>query len=149
VVNNTFVNDLGRGDFIRIRAPTTAHVISNIFVGRGNVLVGAGTLENNLLAAAPGGSPHIEQSLFRTGGIAERGTRSAVDPGFADLRNYDYRLTANSPAIGAGIDPGRVNNFTHTDGGVRAPGALAADRQHWAGRYRRLSITVEQTASAR
>jgi hypothetical protein len=112
VVNNTFVNDLGRGDFIRIRAPTSAHVINNIFVGGGNVLVGTGVLQNNLLAAGPGGSPHVEQPLFRTGDIAEEGTRFAVDPGFLDMRNYDYRLTARSPAIGGGIDPGSVANFS-------------------------------------
>ena len=84
VVNNTFVNDLGRGDFIRVRAPTSVHVINNIFVGGGNVLVGAGSLKNNLLAAGPGGSPHIEQPLFRTGDILETGTRFAVDAGFLE-----------------------------------------------------------------
>jgi hypothetical protein len=125
VVNNTFVNDLGRGDFIRIRAPTTAHVINNIFVGGGNVLVGEGTLENNLLAAGPGGSPHIEQPLFRTGDITQKGTRFAVDPGFIDMRNYDYRLVAGSPAIGGGIDPGRVNNFS------LAPAAEYVHPVHW------------------
>jgi hypothetical protein len=112
VVNNTFVNDLGRGDFIRIRAPTRAQVINNIFVGGGNVLVGAGLLKNNLLAAGPGGSPHVEQPLFRTGDIVESGTRYAVDAGLLDIRNYDYRLKAGSPAIGAGIDPGMVANFS-------------------------------------
>jgi len=112
VVNNTFVNDLGRGDFIRIRAPTTAHVINNIFVGGGNVLVGSGVLQNNLLAAGPGGSPHVEQPLFRTDSVVEQGTRFAADPGFLDMSNYDYRLTAGSPAIGGGIDPGAVNNFS-------------------------------------
>jgi len=125
VVNNTFVNDLGRGDFIRIRAPTTAHVINNIFVGGGNVLVGSGTLTNNLLAAGPGGSPHVEQPLFRTGSITEAGTRFAVDPGFLDMRNYDYRLTANSPAIGGGIDPGAVNNFS------LVPAAEYVHPLHW------------------
>ena len=125
VVNNTFVNDLGRGDFIRIRAPTTAHVINNIFVGGGNVLVGSGTLQNNLLAAGPGGSPHVEQPLFRTGDITEKGTRFAVDPGFLDMRNYDYRLTANSPAIGGGIDPGQVDNFS------LVPAAEYVHPVHW------------------
>ncbi len=95
-----------------MRPPATAQVINNIFVGGGNVLVGTGTLKNNLLAAGPGGSPHVEQPLFRTGDITETGTRFAVDPGFLDTRNYDYRLTAKSPAIGGGIDPGAVNNFS-------------------------------------
>jgi len=112
IVNNTFVNDLGRGDFIRVRSSTSVHVINNIFVGGGNVLVGGGALKNNLLAAGAGGSPHIEQPLFRTGDITETGTRFAVDPGFLDMRGYDYRLTANSLAIGGGIDPGMVNNFS-------------------------------------
>ncbi len=125
MVNNTFVNDLGRGDFIRIRAPLSAHVINNIFVGGGNVLVGAGVLRNNLLAAGPGGSPHVEQPLFRTGDIAEEGTRFAVDPGFLDMRNYDYRLTARSPAIGGGLDPGSVANFS------LGPAAEYVHPVHW------------------
>ena len=106
VLNNTFVNDLGRGDFIRIRAPATAQIVNNIFVGGGNVLVGAGTLKNNLLAAGPGGSPHIEQPLFRNGDIVESGTRFAADAGFLDIGNYDYRLRRDSPAVGGGADPG-------------------------------------------
>ena len=112
VVNNTFVNDLGRGDFIRARAPTMAHVINNIFIGGGNVLVGAGSLRNNLLAAGPGGAPHIERPLFRDGDITENGTRFAVDAGLTDIPHYDYRLKANSPAIGAGIDPGHIGPFS-------------------------------------
>jgi hypothetical protein len=82
-------------------------------------------LENNLLAAGPGGSPHIEQPLFRTGGIVEKGTRFAVDPGFLDRRNYDYRLTAKSPAIGGAIDPGAVNNFS------LVPAAEYVHPLHW------------------
>jgi hypothetical protein len=112
IVNNTFVNDLGRGDFIRVREPLKVQVINNIFIGGGNVLVGTGRLQNNLLAAGPGGSPHIEQPLFRNGDIDESGTRFAVDAGLLDMRNYDYRLKSNSPAIGGGIDPGMVANFS-------------------------------------
>jgi hypothetical protein len=125
VVNNTFVNDLGRGDFIRIRDKTTARVINNIFVGGGNVLVGTGTLRNNLLAGGPGGSPHIEQPLFRTGDIVESGTRFAVDAGFLDVRNYDYRLKADSPAIGGGIDPGSAGSIS------LAPAAEYVHPVHW------------------
>jgi hypothetical protein len=106
VVNNTFVNDLGRGDFIRVRSPATAHVINNIFVGGGNILVGTGALINNLLAAGLGGTPHIERPLFSDGVIAESGTHFAVDAGLLDVDGYDYRLKPDSPAIGAGIDPG-------------------------------------------
>jgi len=125
VVNNTFVNDLGRGDFIRIKDKTTARVINNIFVGGGNVLVGTGTLQNNLLAGGPGGSPHIEQPLFRTGDIAESGTRFAVDAGFLDSRNYDYRLKSSSPAIGGGIAPGAAGPIS------LAPAAEYVHPVHW------------------
>ncbi|MDB5395897.1 MAG: hypothetical protein JWM91_3403 [Rhodospirillales bacterium] len=106
VINNTFVNDLGRGDFIRVRTPTTAKVINNIFVGGGNVLVGPGQLRNNLFAAGSGGAPHVERPLFRAGAIDESGTRTAVDAGLLDPDHYDYRLKPTSPAIGGGSDPG-------------------------------------------
>jgi hypothetical protein len=130
VVNNTFVNDLGRGDFIRIRAPTMAQVtrpqvMNNIFIGGGNVLVGGGVLKNNLLAAGPGGSPHIERPLFGIADIDESGTRFAVDAGLLDGRNYDYRLKAGSPAIGAGVDPGSAGPIS------LAPAAEYVHPVHW------------------
>jgi hypothetical protein len=103
VVNNTFVNDLGRGDFIRIRSPSRATVANNIFIGGGNVLVGEGVLRNNLLAPGTGGAPTIDQSLFRSGTIDEKGTLTAGDAGLVNTAGFDYRLRADSPAIGAGI----------------------------------------------
>jgi hypothetical protein len=108
VVNNTFVNDLGRGIFVRARAPSRAALVNNIFVGSGNVLVGAGRLENNLLAAGFAGAPIIEKPLFHDGEIVEDGTMTASNPGLLDVRNYDYRLRPDSPAIGRGIDPGEA-----------------------------------------
>jgi len=125
IVNNTFVNDLGRGDFIRIRAPTTAQVMNNIFIGGGNVLVGGGVLKNNLLTAGPGGSPHIEEPLFRTADIDESGTRFAVDAGLLDIRNYDYRLRPDSPAIGGGVDPGSAGPIS------LAPAVEYVHPVHW------------------
>jgi len=103
VVNNTFVNDLGRGDFIRARSPSTVRVFNNIFVGGGNVLVGSGLLRNNLLDAGLGGAPHVEQPLYRDGDIDENGTRSAVDAGLLDAYRYDYRLKLGSPASAAAL----------------------------------------------
>jgi hypothetical protein len=112
VVNNTFVNDLGRGDFIRTRQQTVAKVIDNIFVGGGNVFVGTGQLRNNLLAAGPGGAPHVEQPLYRDGPIDESGTLTAVDAGLLDPEHYDYRLKPSSPAIGGGVDPGSARTLS-------------------------------------
>jgi hypothetical protein len=106
VVNNTFVNDLGRGDFIRARPPAIVHAINNIFIGAGNVLVGNGQLVNNLLAAGVGGAPRIEQLLFRDGTLDVQGTRTAEDAGLVDEAGYDYHLKPDSPAIGGGVDPG-------------------------------------------
>ena len=111
VVNNTFVNDLGRGDFIRARAPSSVRIINNIFIGGGNVLAGTGQLRNNLFAAGVGGAPHVEQPLYRDGEIDETGTRSAVDAGLLDIYRYDYRLKPDSKAVGGGIDPGFANDI--------------------------------------
>ncbi len=112
VVNNTFVNDLGRGDFIRVRPPATARIVNNIFIGGGNVFAGTGQLRNNLLAAGTGGAPHVEQPLFRAGPIDETGTRTAVDAGLRDVEHYDYRLKSTSPAIGGGTDPGYASTLS-------------------------------------
>lgn len=112
VVNNTFVNDLGRGDFIRARAPNAVKVFNNIFVGAGNVLAGSGQLRNNLFVSGFGGAPHVEQPLYRDGDIDESGTRSAIDAGFLDVYRYDYRLKPGSPAIGGGIDPGAAGDIS-------------------------------------
>lgn len=105
VVSNTFVNDLGRGDFIRVAAPRDVQVINNIFVGGGNVLAGSGVLRNNLLVPGVGGAPHVEEPLYRDLSVEESGSRSAVDAGFIDLEGYDYRLKPGSPAIGGGAVP--------------------------------------------
>jgi hypothetical protein len=105
VVNNTFVNDLGRGDFIRVAAPKDIQVVNNIFVGGGNVLAGSGALRSNLLADGVGGAPHVEQPLYRDIPLTEIDTRFALDPGFVDPGRQDYRLKPDSPAIGGGTEP--------------------------------------------
>tara|TARA_R110002096_G_scaffold259030_1_gene452593 strand:+ start:63974 stop:65221 length:1248 start_codon:yes stop_codon:yes gene_type:complete len=81
VVNNTFVNDRGSGNFVVTAAP--AILINNLFVGGGEMLTGEGTTTTNLEAAG----------------------------GLADRVNFDYHLTADSEAIGAGSDPGSDGDF--------------------------------------
>jgi hypothetical protein len=81
VVNNTIVNDdPAGGQFLTIRGGTTARLVNNIFAGPGSVPSGAGiTSTNNLVSNTPG--------------LVNRAT-------------FDYRLTAGSPAINMGTDPG-------------------------------------------
>jgi hypothetical protein len=80
VVNNTFVNDLGSGGFIRLGTVTTPAVVRN------NVFLGAGTVINQATA--------VMASNF-TG-----------DPMLVDRAGYDYHLRPGSPCVNAGTDPG-------------------------------------------
>lgn len=80
VVNNTLVNDLGRGGFIGINGGALpAEVMNNIFTGGGATVSGPASLSNNLVTATPG---------------------------LMDIANYDYRLTQSSAARDMGSDPG-------------------------------------------
>jgi Right handed beta helix region len=86
LVNNTLVNDRARGGiFVRVWSRVIpVRIVNNIFAGRGTVLRGGrGELSHNVV------SP---------------------DPGFVDGESHDYRLRPDSPAIEAGIDPGRAND---------------------------------------
>lgn len=86
VVNNTIVNDLGRGTFVTVAgSPSDVRLINNIFAGGGTVLSGAGTLTTNLVSN---------------------------NPGFVDAAHYNYHLAAGSPAINAGTAPGSVNGVS-------------------------------------
>src|SRR5688572_7765377 len=78
-VNNTFVNDAASGTFINLYGSPSARVQNNLFVGPGTTVSGAAQVVTNVVTAAPG---------------------------FANPSAYDYRLTAGSPAINAGSDPG-------------------------------------------
>lgn len=79
VVNNTFVNDLGHGTFIRNAGATDATVTNNLFVGGGTALDGPGVVTTCLETDATG---------------------------FVDAAGGDYHLLEGSPAVDAGSDPG-------------------------------------------
>ena len=87
VVNNTYHNErLPAGSFLRVAGnPPTVRVINNLIVGTASVLTGPGETTNNLVTAKPG---------------------------FVDAGHNDYRLTSQSPALRAGIDPGKVGDFS-------------------------------------
>jgi hypothetical protein len=86
VVNNTIVNDLGRGTFISVSSTSNrAKVYNNFFVGGGNV---------------------CNRPVDSAGNIATNA------PVFVDRTNYDYHLTAASPGIDKGVNPGLVAGFS-------------------------------------
>src|SRR5215475_1403826 len=88
VINNTFVNDLPKGVFFQVKGtPAVVKVVNNVFVGKGTVLAGASTPLHNLVTNGSG---------------------------FVDRANFNYHLTADSPAIEAGIAPGSANGIDLT-----------------------------------
>lgn len=82
LVNNTIVNDASGGMFVR-RADAANRVlaVNNLFVGPGQTINGVVEARNNV---------------------------TLDEANLADRGRYDYRLTAGSPAIDAGGDPGRA-----------------------------------------
>ncbi len=87
VANNTYVNQRQpAGSFLRVAgSPAVVRVINNLVVGSKTVLTGPGETTNNL---------------------------ATDQPGFVDAAHYDFRLTPQSPAFHAGVDPGRVGDFS-------------------------------------
>jgi hypothetical protein len=85
IINNTFVNDRTNGGTFITLAPGTpaARIMNNLFVGPGTIVNG-----------------------FKPDSSANLITQS---PGFVDRNAYDYRLSASSPAIDKGRDPGSLD----------------------------------------
>lgn len=82
-VNNTFVNDRGRGVFIRNHGKADAILINNLLVGNIIPLQGSGRQRENL---------------------------TVKDARFVGRQHFDYRLLPGSPAIGRGTNPGIAKN---------------------------------------
>jgi hypothetical protein len=95
IVNNTIVNDRHAGTFIFVKQGATGQIINNIFLGEGVILAGPGEAINNLMFESAG---WLSRVLSRS-------------PRFVDKATFDYHLTASSPAIDAGIDPGSIAGF--------------------------------------
>jgi hypothetical protein len=86
VVNNTIVNDRGSGTFISIaNTSNRPKVFNNFFVGGGTVCTRQMDSAANIVTNAPA---------------------------FVDRANYDYHLTAASPGIDKGVNPGTVGAFS-------------------------------------
>lgn len=85
IVSNTFVNEYGRGTFVRNAGEVEALLFDNLFVGEGTVLEGAGVETASLVADA-----------------------SVLN----DAESGDYSLVEGSPAIDAGVDPGALDGVS-------------------------------------
>lgn len=81
VINNTMVNDFGRGTFVAVDGSVSVPAVikNNIFQGAGSVTSQSGAVQSNNFV----------------------GNAMLVNP-----FNFDYHLQAGSPAIDAGADPG-------------------------------------------
>jgi Abnormal spindle-like microcephaly-assoc'd, ASPM-SPD-2-Hydin/Right handed beta helix region len=81
VINNTMVNDLGRGTFVAVAGSVSVPAVikNNIFQGAGSVTSQSGAVQSNNFV----------------------GNAMLVNPS-----TFDYHLQAGSPAIDAGADPG-------------------------------------------
>jgi len=100
VINNTIVNELGEGTFVRV-ATGPALVANNILIGGGTVLEGTGVLLRNLLIERDGVLPTVASGPDEG---QDRGNLVARDAGLADVAALDLRPRRDSPALGFGID---------------------------------------------
>ena len=87
VINNSIVNDRASGTFISIGTADTVPVVI-----KNNIFVGPATLTN------------------QNGAILAN--NFSGNPLFVNQANFDYHLTAASPAINAGTNPGSANGFS-------------------------------------
>lgn len=101
VMSNTLVNDGGTGTFIDPAGGTAVKAWNNLIVGPGRFLNGAGDTAANLVSS---------------------------NPGLVDRAGYGYRLTAASPAIDKGRDPGMANGISLAPAFEYAPEGVAKAR---------------------
>lgn len=91
VVNNSIVNDLGKGTFVNVGGDVTMPVLL-----QNNIFVGMGTVVNQ-----PKGTP-------------TQTTNFSGDPKFVDQASFDYHLTAGSPCVDKGTAPGMGDGYALT-----------------------------------
>ena len=102
VVNNTLVNDLGRGIFIHNHAPTDIYVYNNLMLGAGSVVRGPAIELANLTDQGEGGVLRRFAATVR-GWLPGRQNLVGSERLVQSRAAYDYRLIENSPAIDAGL----------------------------------------------
>lgn len=88
LVSNTLVNDNGSGTYVFAAGSTkVVQLINNLIVGSGTEISGP------------------------TAAITKIANLNTDASKFVNTTSYDYRLTATSPAINQGSDPGTLNSF--------------------------------------
>ncbi len=87
MVNNTVVNDATGGAFVWLSGTPTKKIMNNLFVGPGTAVNGS-TLDG--------------------------GNSVTTDAHFVSKANFDYHLTADSPFVNLGVDPGSANGMSLT-----------------------------------
>ena len=92
--HNTIVNDRFDGRFLQFsNATALVKLVNNLFLGPGTLMQG------------------LTATLDTTHNIRLTNIAAAM---LADPANYNYRLTAASPAVNAGVNPGSFNNIPLT-----------------------------------
>lgn len=90
LINNTLVNEKGRGSFVAVNNDTDLYKgYNNIFAGEASLLIGTPTIIDTL-------------ANFYFNKIS--------DVGFANSAEYDYRILATSPVINKSVDAGMTKN---------------------------------------
>jgi len=87
LINNTFINDLTSGTFIRLASGSMGHVTNNLYFGTGSWISGVADTTNNL-----------------------KGSSNDV----VSLQSYDVHLQSASSARNAGVNPGLAGSFSLT-----------------------------------
>ncbi len=129
VLYNTIVNDRGAGVFVLNRGTAPAWLLHNVLVGPGQICSANAIVSGNVVARELGLLTRL-RNLWTGGsqlfeGLEDGGGNVVTtDAGLVDLRAFDWRLRADSPAVDAGVatraaDPEQVPTFeyVHPNGG--------------------------------
>ncbi|CCQ75417.1 right-handed parallel beta-helix repeat-containing protein [Magnetospira sp. QH-2] len=110
VVNNTIVNRNATGRFIVNGTQTPVRLINNLAIGQGKFVIGPAEMGSNMHLRRHGWSEVASMVADDFGLLLQPFRLLALtdepQPGFVDPLNLDMRLTAISPALDVGMDPG-------------------------------------------
>ncbi|MCB1971371.1 MAG: right-handed parallel beta-helix repeat-containing protein [Geminicoccaceae bacterium] len=105
LIHNTIINDFGTGIFLRNDSPVVATVVNNLFLGAGELTIGA---------ADEAGNVRVDEAMSlaaiaKSGIGVDKGVEPGTVSGFTTLPKWEYldpRQIEPRPVIGAGPDAG-------------------------------------------